>query len=419
VTRRLAVGLSVAVLAAIWAISAYLLWQSKEPSLHLPHVNMSAFVSAAALHRADAYDRVAVLIAVAGILVELAVFTIYVWWGPGFVRESAAGPVGTGMLLGMIGVSLLWLAAVPVTVLELWWDRRHGLSHQSYLSAVLGGWAALGVKFVILCIALGIVMGFARLVGNWWWLAAAPVFVGIYALLAFVSPYLTPDAHKVQDPQLAALVSTLAKKEGVGHIPVWVENVSSQTSLPNAETEGFGPSRRIVIWNTLLDGRFSTGEINVVIAHELGHAKRDHIVKSIGWYALFAFPIVFLISVVTRRRGGMGEPAAVPLAILAYVVLGLVALPIQNVISRHREAEADWLALQTTHDPKDAKALFAQFVPTALADPNPPTWEYLLFEDHPTIAQRIAMIEAWQGYYATSASRSASGSAAQEPYSSA
>ena len=118
-TRRLAVGLSVAVLAAVWAISAYLLWQSKEPSLRLPHVNMSAFVPAAALHRADAYDRVAVLIAVAGILVELAVFTIYVWWGPGFVRESAAGPVGTGMLLGMIGLSLLWLATVPVTVLEL------------------------------------------------------------------------------------------------------------------------------------------------------------------------------------------------------------------------------------------------------------------------------------------------------------
>jgi STE24 endopeptidase len=414
VTRRIAVGVSVAVLAAVWAVSAYLLWQSKEPSLHLPHVNMSSLVPAPEIHRADSYDHVAALIAVAGILVELAVFTIYVWWGPGFVRESAAGPVGTGMLLGMIGLALLWLAKVPVTVLELWWDRRHHVSHQSYLSAVLGGWAALGVEFVLLCVALGITMGLARLVGDWWWLLAAPVFVGIYALLAFASPYLTPDAHKVQNPRLAALVSTLAKKEGVGRIPVWVQNVSSQTSLPNAETEGFGASRRIVIWNTLLDGRFSTGEIKVVIAHELGHAKRDHIVKAIGWYALFAFPIAFLISLVARQRGGMGEPEAVPLAILAYVVLGLIALPIQNVISRHREAEADWLALQTTHDPKDAKALFSQFVPTALAAPNPPTWEYILFEDHPTIAQRIAMVEAWQRY-ATSASTSASGTAAHEP----
>jgi STE24 endopeptidase len=415
VTRRIAVGVSVTAIAAVWAVSAYLLWQSKEPSLNLPHVNMSALVPASEIHRADSYDQVAALVAVAGILVELAVFTIYVWWGPGFVRESAAGPVGTGMLLGMIGVALLWLAKVPVTVIELWWDRRHHVSHQSYLSAVLGGWAALGVEFLLLCVALGITMGLARLAGNWWWLLAAPVFVGIYALLAFSSPYLTRHAHKVQDPQLAALVSTLAKKEGVGHIPVWVQNVSSQTSLPNAETEGFGPSRRIVIWNTLLDGRFSTGEIKVVIAHELGHAKRDHIVKSIGWYALFAFPIAFLISLVARRRGGMGEPAAVPLAILAYVVLGLIALPIQNVISRHREAEADWLALQTTHDAKDAKGLFEQFVPTALADPNPPTWEYILFDDHPTVAQRIAMVEAWQRYYATSASTSASGSAAHEP----
>jgi STE24 endopeptidase len=415
VTRRVAVGVSVAVLAAVWAISAYLLWHSKEPSLHLPHVNMSSLVPAAVLHRADSYDQVAALIAVAGILIELAVFTVYAWWGPGFARESAAGPVGTGMLLGMIGFALLWLATVPVTVLELWWDRRHGVSHQSYVSAVLGGWAALGLEFVLLCVALGIVMGLARLVGNWWWLLATPVFVGIYALLAFVSPYLTPDAHKVQDPHLAALVAGLEKKEGVSHLPVWVENVSSQTSLPNAETEGIGPSKRIVIWNTLLDGRFPEGEVKVVIAHELGHAKREHIVKSIAWYALFAFPIAFLVSLVARRRGGMGEPAAVPLALLAYVVLGLLALPIQNVITRHMESEADWLALQTTHDPKDAKALFVQFVPTALADPNPPTWEYLLFEDHPTIAQRIAMIEAWQRYYATSSSRSASGSVAHEP----
>jgi STE24 endopeptidase len=416
VTRRIAVAVSIAVLAAIWTVSGYLLWQSKEPSsLHLPHVNVSAIFPASELHRADHYDRVAALIALAGILIELAVFVIYALWGPRFMRESAAGPVGTGMLLGMLGFGLLWLATIPVTVIELWWDREHGVSHQSYLNAVLGGWAALGVEFVLLCFALGIAMGLARLVGNSWWLLVAPVFVGIYALLAFVGPYLTPNAHKVEDRHLAALVAGLAKKEGVGHIPVWIENVSSQTSLPNAETEGFGPSRRIVIWNTLLDGRFSTGEVKVVIAHELGHAKRDHILKSIGWYALFAFPIAFLVSLVARRRGGMGEPAAVPLAILAYVVLGLIALPVENVISRHREAEADWLALQTTHDPRDAKALFEQFVPTSLSAPSPPTWEYILFEDHPTIAQRIAMVEAWQRLYATSASRSASGSAAQLP----
>ena len=77
----------------------------------------------------------------------------------------------------------------------------------------------------------------------------------------------------------------------------------------------------MVIWDTLLDGRFTPGEVKVVVAHELGHVKRNHILKSIAWYALFAFPGAYIVSRVTRRRGGMGEPAAVPLALLALVVL--------------------------------------------------------------------------------------------------
>jgi STE24 endopeptidase len=163
-------------------------------------------------------------------------------------------------------------------------------------------------------------------------------------------------------------------------------------------------SRRIVIWDTLLDGRFSPGEVRVVIAHELGHVKRDHILKSIAWTALFAFPGAWIISRVTRRRGGMGEPAAVPLALLTLVVLSLLALPLQNAITRHMEAEADWLALRTTHDPRDGIRLFEAFVPTTLSDPSPPTWEYVLSENHPTIEQRIAMMRAWRRAYATTAS---------------
>jgi len=60
------------------------------------------------------------------------------------------------------------------------------------------------------------------------------------------------------------------------------------------------------------------------------------------------------------------------------------------------EAEADWIALETTRDPADAKSLFKAFVSTARTDPDPPTWEYLMFENHPTVDQRIAMVEAWQ-----------------------
>ncbi len=372
-------------------------------SLQLPHVDTKALFPADELHRADTYDRVAAILFVLGLLLEFAVFAVYSWWGPGFVRESAAGPVGTGMLLGMLGFGLLWLAKVPITLLALWWDRRHDLSHDGYWHVLYSGWFQLGVEFVFLCVALGVVMGLARLVGKWWWLLAAPAYVGLIALFAFISPYLVP-THRIDDPALRTTVATLERRAHVGTVPVRIQDVSGETSAPNAETVGFGPTRRVIVWDTILDGRFSPGEVKVVIAHELGHAKRNHILKSIAWYALIAIPVAYVISRVTGRRGGMGEPAAVPLALLTLVVLQFALLPLRNAVTRHMEAEADWLALQTTHDPKDGIHLFKTFVPTTLSDPNPPTWEYLLAEDHPTIDQRIAMMQAWQRYYAASAS---------------
>jgi STE24 endopeptidase len=403
--NRRALGLAtLAVLAAGWSAAAWFLWQSTVPSsLHLPHVDTAATFAPHEVHRADSYDHGAFLLWLGGVAVQLLVFALYAWRGARFAGESAAGPLGTGMLLGMLGFCLLWLADIPFTALGVWWDRRYGVSNVGYGEAILGGWLALGAGFVFLCAALAIVMGFARWIGHWWWIAAAPMFVGLATLFAFVTPYLA-HTHPITDPQLRATVSQLERRAHVGHIPVRVQDVSSDTSLPNAEAEGLGPSRRVVLWDTLIDGRFSEGEVKVVIAHELGHVKRNHIWKYVGWYALFAFPGAYLISRVARRRGGMGEPAAVPLSLLALVVLGLLALPLQNAISRHVEAEADWVALQTTHDPADAEGLFKTFVPAALSDPNPPLWEYVLEANHPTINQRIAMVRAWKARYATSAS---------------
>ena len=167
---------------------------------------------------------------------------------------------------------------------------------------------------------------------------------------------------------------------------------------------GVGPSRRVVLWDTLVGG-FSVREVRVVIGHEFGHIARDHTLKLVAWFALFALPLTFLLSRVARIRGGMARPEAVPLFLLALVVLGLVLSPFQNAVVRHFEAEADWLALQATRDPQAARALFEQFVPTTLSEPNPPTWDYVMLENHPTIMQRLAMVEAWRRRYATSSAR--------------
>jgi STE24 endopeptidase len=385
-----------AALAAVWAVAAYLLWQSKVPSsLHLPHLDPRTYFTAAQLHAAASFSRVNELIFWGTTLAQVAALAVYARWGTRWARESAAGPLGTGMLLGMLGFALVWIAQLPFGVLDLWWQRRHHLSSVGYGSFLFGGWLSLGGEFVFLCLALAIVMGLARQVGERWWVAAAPAFVGLALLFAFIGPYLTP-THRLHNRTLRAVAARLEAKEHVGHVPVDVQTVHDVTSLPNAEAMGIGPSRRVVLWDTLVDGRFSAPELRIVIAHELGHLARNHIWKAVGWYALFAFPGTFLIARATRRRGGMGQPDAVPLSLLLLVLLSLLALPLENAISRHREAEADWLALRTTHDPAAATALFRRFVPTTLDEPSPSTVDYLLLENHPTIMQRIAMAQAWR-----------------------
>ena len=148
--------------------------------------------------------------------------------------------------------------------------------------------------------------------------------------------------------------------------------------------------------DTLLDGRLKHGEVRVVLAHELGHVRHDHIWKALAWLALFIFPGAWLVARVTRRNGGMEEAAAIPLAVLTLVVVGLVSAPFQNEVSRRYEAEADWSALEATKDAASGKKLFEGFQKTSLAEPNPPTWAYLWLGTHPTLAQRLAMVEAWQ-----------------------
>lgn len=381
---------------AVWIVAIVFLWRSRVPDgIDLSGLDVQRYFSAAELRGAARYGRVEEALFLASQLVVLVVLAAYARWGERFARESAAGRMGTGMLLGMLGFALVWLGQLPGSIVGLWWERRHGLLRVGYFEAIFGDWFALGGKFIAVCVALLIAMGLARLVGERWWLLAAPVVVGIALLFTFLTPYLLT-TRPLQNPELAAAAARFERIEGVPSTPVRVEEVHDFTSAPNAEAAGLGVSRRIILWDTLTDGRFSAAEIRVVLAHEIGHIARDHIWKSVAWYALFAFPTAYGIARLTRRRGGMANPAAVPVALFVLVVLNLVALPLQNVVTRHLEAEADWMALETTRDPGSARRLFQRFTETTLDEPNPSLFSYVFVENHPTVAQRIALANAWE-----------------------
>jgi Zn-dependent protease with chaperone function len=373
--------------AAVLAVAAWLLWRSSLPALHLPHLDEHALFPPHALHQAQSYSQGARLFWVAQTVTQLVVLGLFAHYGVRWMRESAAGPIGTGMLLGMIGFALVWVAELPFSVLDVWWRHHFGLSG-SYVDATIGDWFALGAQFVLLCAALVIVMGLARTrwIGERWWLPAVPVFVGLRTLLAFVAPWLLG-----RTAFHARYVAQLENTEHV-HVPV---RLLGGFSEPNAFATGLGPSRRVFLWDPIVERPFTPRMDRFVLAHELGHLAHNHIWKQIGWYALFALPLAYLLALATRRRGGMRVPEAVPLAIFVYVVLQLAFLPLQNVVTRHLEAEADWSALRATHDPTAGRQLFRLFASETLDDPSPPWWDYVFLENHPTLIQRIELTKAY------------------------
>jgi len=395
--RSAAALVVLAALAGAWALAAHALWHSTVPAtLHLPHVDPRSAFSSSFLRRSASFQRfldIDLLLADVTLIVVLA---LYAKRGHRLMRESAAGRIGTGMMLGMLGFAVLWLAEVPFNLAAVWWERKHGISQQGYIDSLIQSFLSLGATFLFVSLALLLTMAIAGVLRRWWWAVAAPIFAGLALLSSFLSVYLIPGTHPLRREPTAADVRRLARAEGIPGTKADVQEVKRDTTAPNAEAVGFASTRRVILWDTLLDGRFDRRQVDVVVAHELGHLAHHHTLKRVGWLALFLLPAAALVALATGSRGGLARPEAVPVALFVFVVLQLLAMPLLGIVSRREEAEADWSALQATRDPVAARSLFKRLATTSLADPDPPTWSYVLYQDHPTIVQRIAMVDAWQ-----------------------
>jgi STE24 endopeptidase len=395
--RRTVLIFALAVGAALWLLAASLLWRTQVPAdLELPRLDPRSQFSAAQLDETADYARVARALWIVSNLTQLVVLGLLAWLGPRLAVRLPGGRLRRGLTLLIIVLAAVWVARLPVRAVSHWWRRRHGLSEQGYFDWLTAPWLELTAGVVIAWVALAVAMLLAQRLGRRWWLAGAPVLAIVGAGVVLIQPLIDfRRLEPLQNRALAAEIRALAREVGVGWVDVDVKDASERTTTANAEVTGLGPTRRVVLWDTLLDGRFTPGEIRFIVAHELAHVARRHVWKGVSWFALLVLPCVFVLAEVTRRRGGIAEPAVVPLAVLTVVALQLAVLPIANVVSRRYEAEADWVALEATKDPASMQRLMRRFSETSLAQPEPPTWSYVLRSTHPSLLERIAMARAW------------------------
>jgi STE24 endopeptidase len=248
--------------------------------------------------------------------------------------------------------------------------------------------------------------GVARLAPRWWWAWVAAGAAGLAVLFSFVFPVLVEPLFNKFTPMPAGALRedllAMAAQDGVPARDVLVADASRRTTALNAYVSGLGPTRRIVVYDTLLR-EAPAAEVEAVVAHELGHAKRNDVLTGtlLGAFgAAAAVCAAYLLGSWTgllRRAGveSITDPRAVALLLALAAVAGLVAAPWQSRVSRLIEARADAHALDVTHDPSTVETMERRLATTNLADVDPPRLEYLMFASHPSVVERIAAARAY------------------------
>jgi STE24 endopeptidase len=386
--RFWAIGLA----AAAWLLTAWLLWRTSVPGdLVDVDVEPVEVFSPSHLDRSARYERFLRANWAIATLVQIAVLIVLVRLAP---RARVRGIPG-GVALGVGALVAVWLATLPFVLAAHWWRRRYDVSDAGYGTILVDPWLERIGGLAVAAAAIALFMLLARRLGERWWLVGGPVFALVGSVFLLAQPFLlAPRLEPLRDRELVAEIQQLAREQGVGEIDVEVRDASRRTRALNAEFYGVGPTQRIVIWDTALE-QLSRSELLALAAHELGHVEARHVWKGVGWLVLFALPAAYVVALVTRRRGGLGEPAAVPLALLTITVLQLALLPATNAISRRYEREADWLSLRTTEDPEASEGLTVELAEAALADPDPPAWARVVLETHPTPIERIELARSF------------------------
>ena len=351
----------------------------------------------------------------AGIAVGVAVPAFLLWSGIAVALRKRIEaslpfwPLAAGFFFATY-FALDWLLSLPFSYYaEFARQHAYGMSNQSIGQWLRESAIGLGVNAVIGALFLWVPLLLIRKLPRGWWLATGALCVPFLFLMMFVRPIwidpLTDDFARMKNEALEERILALAERAGIEGARVYEVAKSADTNRVNAYVTGFGATKRIVLWDTLL-AKLSPEQVLVVMGHEMGHYVLRHVVVGICVYAailtLALGAIQLAASAALRRAGerlglrGLSDPAALPLLLAIASVTQLAFLPAAYAFSRHQEHEADRFALEITRDNRACAGAFVAMQAANLGYPRPDAWVVWMRASHPPLGARVDFCNAYR-----------------------
>lgn len=353
--------------------------------------------------RASRYHRLKRRAAVLSLAATASLLAVLLLTGGSRVLRDAAGGSVWGYVLLLLAIQEC--VALPLSWYGGWFlDRRYGLSIQP-----VRGWvrdhALASVMAGALSVAGAEIVYFAmRETPRWWWAASALTFAGGLALLARIAPItILPLFYRFKpldrDTLRDRLVS-LSARAGVPVLGVYEWGLGDKTRRANAALVGAGGTRRILLSDTLL-ADYTEDEIEIVLAHEIGHHVHRDILKGLAVEValLLAAFVAAAIAIgrlwPTLHLGGPADVAGLPVLLLGGGAISVAATPLLNALSRRNERRADRYALELTERPASFVSAMKRLAAQNLAEARPSRASLWLFHSHPPFEQRIRAAQAF------------------------
>jgi STE24 endopeptidase len=312
-------------------------------------------------------------------------------------RATGGAEVAAGALVGAGLVVAVELAPLPLQAIARQRALDVGLATQSWES-----WAADVAKTLGIGVAFGaagaaIFLALMRRFPRRWWIGGTAAVLTIEILLVWLGPVVLAPLFnrysKLPEGRTRSAVLSLARDAHIDVGDVFLVDASRRTTGANAFVTGLGPTKRVVLYDTLVE-RFPPAEQRLVIAHEFGHVKHRDVPRGMLWVAIVAPAGMYTVMLLTRRwstKAGAvpGMPASLPAFALALAIVVFGGNVISNQLSRRIEANADAFALELTHEPNEFIAMQRRLALVNLTDPDPPRMLRWVFGTHPSTMERI------------------------------